>query len=192
MPNSTTTKKAFNGERFTTNKPKPLTPQEAMPTLIYGPSNNWIEFSKKMSLSAGDRFGRLSDIIDHGTYYTPPHPTPDMSIVDSSMGDEVLKTDYRERAKVVMKQETDKPMLYAFILSKLSLESEDELKRHPTYTTLHTSKDPLDLWKALQQLHLTKTISKNEAFVLQQSENDYMTLHQGEFESITKFKERFD
>jgi len=115
-----------------------------------------------------------------------------MSIVDSAMRDKVLEADYRERSKVVMKQETDKAMLHAFIVSKLSLESEDELKRHTNYSTLHASKDPLDLWKALQQLHLTNTISKNAAFVLQQSENDYMTCHQGEFESITKFKERFD
>ena len=165
----TPTKKVSNGNKRFTPKPKPLTPQEAVPTLIYGPSNNWIEFSKKMSLAAGDRFGRLSDIIDHGTYYVPPLPVPDISIVDSAMRDKVLEADYRERSKVVMKQETDKAMLYAFIVSKLSLESEDELKRHSNYSTLHASKDPSDLWKALQQLHLTNTISKNAAFVLQQS-----------------------
>ena len=185
-------KNSPNGNRRFTPKPKPLTPQEAVPTLIYGPSNNWIEFSKKMALAAGDRFGRLVDIIDHGTYYIPPLPVPDMTIVDPTMRDKVVEADYRERSKVVMKQETDKSMLYAFIASKLSLESENELKRHAQYTNFNSTKDPLELWKALQQLHLTNTVSKNAAFVLQQTESDYMSCNQGEFESITKFKERFD
>jgi len=83
-------------------------------------------------------------------------------------------------------------MLYAFILTKLSLESEDEVKRHPSYNNFHVTKDPLELWKALLQLNLTNTVSKNANFVLQMAENDYMTCNQGEFESITKFKEKFD
>ena len=134
----------------------------------------------------------MADIIDHGTYYTPPLPVPDMTIVDPTMRDKELEADYRERSKVVMKQETDKSMLYAFIVSKLSLESEDELKRHAQYANFNSTKDILELWKALQQLHLTNTVSKIAAFVLQQTENDYMSCNQGEFESITKFKERFD
>ena len=44
------------------------------------------------------------------------------------MRDEVLKSDYRERSKLLIKQDADKPMVYAFIFSKLSLESEDEVK----------------------------------------------------------------
>jgi len=144
-----------------------------------------------MALAIVDRFGRLADIIDQGAYHVPPLPTSDMTIVDSTMRDEVLKSDYRERSKLLIKQEADKPMLYAFILSKLSLESEDEVKRHPNFNNFHVTKDPLDLWKALIQLHLTNTVFKNADFVLQMAENDYMTCNQGEFESITKFKERF-
>ena len=83
-------------------------------------------------------------------------------------------------------------MLYAFIVSKLSSESEDELKRHSAYATFNTSKDPLQLWLALEQLHLVTTVSKNAALVLRQAEKDFMTCAQGEYESITKFKERID
>jgi len=161
-------------------KPKPLTPQEAVPTLTFGPSNNWIEFSKRMALAAGDRFGRLGDIIEQKAYSNIPLPTPDMSIVDSVMRDEVLKADYRERAKIIIKMDTEKPMLYAFIVSKLSTDSEDELKRHQQYATFNTSKDPLQLWLALEQLHLVTTVSKNAAFVLRQAEKDFMNCTQGE------------
>jgi len=80
-------------------KPKPLTPQEAVPTLTFGQSNNWIEFTKKMVLAAGDRFGMLGDIIEQKVYTVPLLPVADMSIVDSTMRDEVLKPDFRERER---------------------------------------------------------------------------------------------
>jgi len=152
--------KPKSNHRFTP-KPKPSTPQEAVPTLTFGPSNNWIDFTKKMKIAAGDRFGRLGDFITQGVHYVPPLPVPDMSIVDSVMRDEVLKADYRERAKTINKLNTEKPMLYVFITSKLSAESEDELKRHPSYRTIDDDKDPLNLWKALESLHLITIVSKN-------------------------------
>jgi len=167
-------------------------PPEAVPTLTFGPSNNWLEFSKRMALAAGDRFGRLGDFIEQGSYFVPTLPSPDMTIVDSIMRDEVLKSEYRERTKIMVKLDTEKPMLFAFIVSKLSHDSEDELKRHPNYSTFNTTKDPLQLWKALEQLHLVTTVSKNAAYVLRQTENDFMTCSQSEHESITRFKERFE
>jgi len=98
-PVKTSNRTGNNNRRFTPQKPKPLTTQEAVPTLIFGPSNNWLEFSKKMALAAGYSYGRLGDFIEQGAYYIPPLPTPDMTIVDSAMRDEVLKSDYRERSK---------------------------------------------------------------------------------------------
>jgi len=143
-----------NNRRFATHKPKPLTPQEAVPTLTFGPSNKWLEFSKKMALAAGFSYGRLGDFIEQGAYYAPPMPTPDLTIIDSNMRDKVLEADYHERSKEMEKLEIEKPMLYAFIVSKLSLDSENELKRHNNYNIFNTSKDPLQLWQALESLHL--------------------------------------
>jgi len=145
-----------------------------------------------MALAAGFSYGRLGDFIEQGAYYVPPMPTPDMTITDPNMRDKVLEADYRERSKEMKKLEVKKPMLYAFIVIKLSLDSEDELKRHNDYNIFNTSKDPLQLWKALESLHLVTTVSKNAAYVLRQAENDFMTCNQGEHESITKFKERFE
>jgi len=156
-------------------KPKPLTPQEAVPVLIFGPNNNWIDFSKMMCIAAGHSYGRLSDIIDQGSYYVPRMPTPDMSIIDSTLRDKDFESDLKERSKSFNRLEENKPMLYMFILSKISVESEDELKRHTNYPTFSVEKDPLELRKALEELHRTTTVSKNAEFVLQQCENDYLS-----------------
>jgi len=183
--------KKFSNNRFT-HKPKPLNAQEAVPILTFGPTNNWIDFAKKMATAACHRFGHLGDLVEQKTYYLPPSPKPDMTIPDLTQRDKVLDHEYRERSKTINQLEREKPMLYAFVISKLSLESEDEIKRHKDYVDFNQKKDPLALWLALEELHLTSTISKNAAFVLAQAEQDYMTLQQGEHELITKFKERFD
>ena len=137
-----------NGGRHHSSKPAPIAPQEAVPVLHYGPTNNWTDFSKKMRLAVGDRFGKLSQVIENKTYYIPPMPTPDENIKDSKCRDIVLETDWKERAKELAKLNSQKPMLYAFILSKLSVESEDEYKRHDNYKAINDAEDPLELRKA--------------------------------------------
>ena len=84
------------------------------------------------------------------------------------------------------KMRHDMPQLFGFIRSKLSRESEDELHRFIlryktvdakglttstpfTYKSINDEKDPLTLWLAKKELHITTTASKNSAVVLLQA-----------------------
>jgi len=134
--------KNFNNNRFIP-KPKSLNAQVAVP----------IDFAKKMATAACDRFGHLGDLVEQKAYYVPPLPKPDMTIPDSTQRDKVLDQEYRERSKTINQLEREKPMIYAFVISKLSLESEDEIKRHKNYVDFNQKKDPLALWLALEELH---------------------------------------
>ena len=58
-------------------------PQEAVPTLAFGPNTNWLEFKKRMSISIGDKYGMLNTIIEEGKYYDYPAATRDTSITDA-------------------------------------------------------------------------------------------------------------
>ena len=58
------------------NTPLPKDSKEAVPILRYGPSNNWVEFKKKMSLAAGENYGDLGKLIDDEVYYEPPPVDP--------------------------------------------------------------------------------------------------------------------
>jgi len=168
------------------------TPQEAVPTLSFGPNTNWLEFKKRISISIGDKYGMLNSIIEEGNYYDYPAATRDTSITDQTLQDELYKDALKNRQKNVENAILVRPNVYNYIRSKLSVESEDELKRHRDYNTIHKAQDPLELWKALEEIHLTATVSKKGVVVLQAAQAHYMKMAQGDFQSITKFKEEFD
>jgi len=107
----------------------------------------------------------------------------------------------KERLKHIGKMRQERSQLFAFIKSKLSRESEDELERYTltqtvggpkTYTQICDDRDPLLLWNAVRELHIITTASKNTAIVLLQATKDYRAVRMGEFETIQTFKERFD
>jgi len=97
----------------------------------------------------------------------------------------------KERHRLIAKMKLERPQLYAYIWRKMSKESVDELKRHENYDSFDNSKDPLELWKAVKELHMTTTGSKLEVIVQKQSCDDYFSCKQGAFESIVDFKARF-
>ena len=169
-----------------------VTPQEAVPTLTFGPNTNWLEFKKRISIAIGDKYGMLNNIIEEGKYYIHPLPVEDMSITDPNIRAEVHKDAFKNRQKAIEKMNLVRPNVYNYIRSKLSAESEDELKRHKDYSVFHKEQDPLNAWKALEEIHLTTTVSKKGVVVLQAAQHAYMKLVQGDFQTITKFKEEFD
>ena len=59
-----------------------------------------------------------------------------------------------------------KANLYNYTRSKLSSKPEDEYKRHKDYAIIYEAQDPLELWKALEEIHLTTSISKKNVVVL--------------------------
>jgi hypothetical protein len=54
----------------------------------------------------------------------------------------------------------DRISMYAYLLSKLSKESVDELHGHRDWTTIESARDPLNLWKLIKECHQTLTMSK--------------------------------
>ena len=176
---------------------KPKTAEEAIPILKYGPGNNWIEFKKRMAIAATEKYRNLGRIIEQEVYYVPPEITFDPTTLDPAIdpfgiNKAAVLEQVKERLKQIDRMREDRPSLYAFIMSKLSRESEDELKRHDNYATFHEEQNPLELWKAIKELHLVTTTSKCASVVKQQATEDYHKLRQGDFETLTQFKERFE
>ena len=69
-----------------------------------------------------------------------------------------------------------RPNLYENLSSNLSFEFEDEFKWHREYDVTHKAQDRL--WKALEEIHLTTTVSKERVVVLQAAQANYMKLIQ--------------
>jgi len=153
---------------------KPKTAEEAIPILKYGPGNNWIEFKKRMAIAATEKYRNLGRIIEQEVYYVPPEIAFDPTTLDPAIdpfgiNKAAVLEQVKERLKQIDRMREDRPSLYAFIMSKLSRESEDELKRHDNYATFHEEQNPLELWKAIKELHLVTTTSKCASVVKQQA-----------------------
>ena len=176
---------------------KPRSAEEAVPILKYGPGNNWIEFKKRMAIAATEKYRNLGRITEQETYYIPPEIFFDPDTLNPTndpfgLNKAAVMEEVKERRKQIERMRDDRPSLYAFILFKLSRESEDELKRYVDYNAFHEQQIPLELWTALKDLHLITTTSKCASVIKQQATEDYMRLRQGDFETLTQFKERFE
>jgi len=82
--------------------------------------------------------------------------------------------------------------MYAYIMSKLSKESKDEVKRHENYDSFSVTNDPLELWITIKELHSVATGSKVKGVIKCKAWEEYALCKQGAFEDIRDYKEQFD
>lgn len=82
--------------------------------------------------------------------------------------------------------------MFAYMESKLSKESLDEVKRHKDYEAVKEEVDPLGLWLIIKELHMVTTSSRVEAVVKRKAWEEYAMCKQGVFESLMDYKARFD
>jgi len=98
----------------------------------------------------------------------------------------------KERVRVIERMKNNKANLYGFILSRLSNESMDEVKRHEDFNDFNSTKDPLELWLAVKQIHRVDTNSLVQEFRKKSARDKYHRISQGQYESLVKYKARFD
>jgi trans-aconitate methyltransferase len=84
------------------------------------------------------------------------------------------------------RQTENEPKLYATILDKLSVESLDEVKRHPGYPEFYPNKEPIQLWLAITEL--VPTQSKLQGLVKKAARDEHHATTQGAYESIIKYR----
>ena len=65
-----------------------------------------------------------------------------------------MKADVKERSTQKSKMRADRAKMYAYLLSKLSKESLDELKRHEGFEEAERTVCPLSVWKLVKAIHL--------------------------------------
>ena len=88
--------------------------------------------------------------------------------------------------------EEDEPSVYAFIYRHLSNESLDAIKLLEDYSKFHDAKDPVLLWLGIMETHKVASTSTVPSVLKADSRAKYQAIHQGSFESIVGYKERFD
>jgi hypothetical protein len=82
--------------------------------------------------------------------------------------------------------------MYAYLISKLSKESQDEIQGHADWADIEKTRDPLKLWKVIKACHQILTTSTVAAVIKKTAHEEYAACKQGPFEYLMDFKRRFN
>ncbi len=74
----------------------------------------------------------------------------------------------------------------------LSQESKEEVKRSQDYEMIKNTRDVQSLWNTIEETHKVFTISRITDVIKKSARKWYQLMHQGPYESIITYKERFD
>jgi hypothetical protein len=103
-----------------------------------------------------------------------------------------LRKAHERRDKEIDDMAIDRASMYAYIMSKISKESRDEVARVEKWKEIEAERDPLRLWLAIRESHQTCSTSKVASVIKKSAREEYSACKQGIYESIVDFKSRFD
>ena len=167
---------------------------EGVPLLTYGEDNNLREVTRCLSNYACLNFGTVGQIID-----TMEQPKVAKISIDSDRykADLVyrkemeLKMASRENARAEIRKSS--PKLYHGILSLLSADGEEAVRRHINFKEkAEQSKDPLELWRIVKDTHLVPSNNPDEDAVRSRCRAKLAAIKMGELESLAQFKPRYE
>ena len=140
----------------------------AVPQLGYGHKGNWDPFKRKMIVVCLEKYKNLGRLIQDEAYYDPPavdvtayNLTVDPYQIERSR----MTKAYEARDKEIREMKKDRTGMYAYIMSKISKESLDEISRDKDFKQLEVDRDPLSLWLMLKKTHMVSTVSKVETII---------------------------
>ena len=148
----------------------------AVSQLRFTPPGNWDLFKRKMTVAALEKFGNLGRLIQDETYYSPPAVDTqlyDLTNDPHGIQKALLIKAYEARDKEIRSIEKDRASMFAYVLSKISRESLDEISRAATFAALEVSRDPLALWLLLKDTHMVATLSKVPTVVRKTAREEY-------------------
>jgi len=103
-----------------------------------------------------------------------------------------LREAHKYRDNKINDMRVDRTSMYAYLISKLSKESQDEIQGHTDWSDIEKTRDPLKLWKVIKSCHQFLTTSKVAAVIKKTAHEEYAACKQGPFEHIMDYKRRFD
>jgi len=166
-----------------------------VPMLRLGVSNNFDNFRKKISIACLEKYKNLGRLIHDEAYYIPPTIDPTTYNLSNDPHDiekTRLREAYKRRDKEVADMEVDRTSMLAYIISKLSKESLDEVQGSKDWAKIEASRDPLALWLVVKSTHQILTTSKVASVIKKTAREEYAACKQGAFEHIVDYKRKFD
>jgi hypothetical protein len=172
-----------------------LNSDTAVPMLRLGVSNNFDLFKKRMSIACMEKYRNLGRLVVDEAYYSPPAIDIQRFNLQNDPHDIEkgrLREAHKRRDKEIDDMQIDRTSMFAYIISKLSKESLDEVQGDKEWVNIEESRDPLELWKVVKATHQILTTSKVAAVIKKTAREEYAACKQGPFEHIVDYKRKFD
>jgi hypothetical protein len=172
-----------------------LNSDTAVPMLRLGVNNNFDNFKKRVSIACMEKYKNLGRLIVDEVYYIPPNvDVDDYDLEDDpyEINKARLKEAYKHRDKEINDMKIDRTSMFAYLISKLSKESLDEIQGDSAWKTIESSRDPLELWRVIKATHQILTTSKVASVIKKTAREEYAACKQGAFEHIIDYKRKFD
>jgi hypothetical protein len=184
-----------NGQQRSPSSVTSLNSDTAVPMLQLGVNNNFDTFKKKVSIACMEKYKNLGRLIIDEACYVPPAIDPnDYNLAkdphDIKKGR--LIEAYKHCNREVDDMKINRTSMYAYIISKLSKESLDEVQGDANWATIKAGRDPLELWKVIKSSHQILTTSKVASVIKKTAREEYVACKQGPYEHIVDYKRKFD
>jgi hypothetical protein len=167
----------------------------AVSMLRLGASNNFDLFKRKVSIACQEKYKNLGRLIHDEAYYIPA--TIDTAMYNITNDPHKIEKGqlceaHKRRDKEIDNMQIDITSMFAYLISKLSKESYDEVQGHKDWATIESSRDPLQLWLVMKSMSQILTTSKVAGIIKKTTREEYSACKQEPFKHIFDYKRRFD
>jgi len=185
-----------NGQRYggVDNQHRGGNEPKDVPMLKWGSQNNFIEFKKKFSYFAGEKYQDVAHTIIKA-HKRPAIPEIDPKDYPESEPHpkERFAMDYKLRMAKQDKMDEQMKKLFHCMMSYLSQESLDAINSEDGFEKTEDAQDAYELWELITTTHrIDSSKSENIEVTKSKVRTNYQRITQGAFESIISYKERFD
>ncbi len=166
-----------------------------VPKLTYGPNTNYIQWREALFKVCMVKYEHLGTCIQTGQYYEPPEVITNTYVKAQDPNGfilESLKSQIKSRQSEIADMQRKRPGMYGYIITTLSIESEDKIKSDPGYDAFNLAKDPLALFNSISKHHGSGAGHISKEFGKSGARSEYLHLKQMSFESLVAFRTRFD
>jgi hypothetical protein len=137
-----------------------LNSDTAVPQLKYGGGNNFDLIKKCIAIACLERYKNLGRLIIDEEYYVPPS----IDVADFNLANDPYDVEksrlceaHKRKDKEINDMRIDRPSMLAYLISKISKESLDEVQGHKDWEVIDAERDPLKLWMVIKECHQTLT-----------------------------------
>ena len=135
--------------------------KEKVPTLRYGQGNFHV-FKEALSAECILKYGDAGKLIKLGTHFEEKRP--EVNDFDAEADLDLQRALYIDAMKNWRRNQNalvaKRSMMFTFIWTHLSAESQEEVRSNTDYKTFSVSLDPEKLWQVVEATHGVHSVSK--------------------------------